>query len=521
MYRKATILVVVLVLMWLSLGSAWADVKLPSIFGDHMVLQCDQPIRIWGWADPGERVTVRIAQDSKTVTTSPQGRWQVTLDALAAGKAVSVTVQGNNTLTLNDVLTGEVWICSGQSNMQWSFERSITNGEAEVAAANFPKIRLITVPRKTATSPQPDFQGQWQACTPDSVKSFSAVGYFFGRTLNRELNRPIGLISTNWGGTRVEAWTSMGDLNQLPAAHPILDRWQEMDDAYDPIQVRKQYEAALEKWEKASAKAKAEGKKAPGKPRMQADPQASPHYPANLYNGMIAPLVPLSLQGAIWYQGESNVGRAYQYRELFPLMIRNWRRDFQDAGMPFGFVQLAPYARYGGDREGALAELWEAQLMTLKNLDNIGMAVTTDIATVNNIHPPNKQDVGKRLGLWALASIYGENIIYSGPIYQGCERHGQAMSISFSHVGTGLNTRDGQVPSHFTIAGADKAFHPAQAKIVGSRVVVSSEEVADPVAVRFAWSNTAEPNLQNKEGLPASPFRTDDWPGVTVDNYRP
>jgi sialate O-acetylesterase len=330
----------------------------------------------------------------------------------------------------------------------------------------------------------------------------------------------VGLISTNWGGTRVEAWTSTGDLKQLAAAGPVLDRWQEVCDAYDPEKAQTQYEKALVKWEENVAKAKADDKKAPRRPGKQSDPRTSPHHPANLYNGMIAPLVPLSVQGAIWYQGESNVARAYQYRELFPLMIQNWRRDFQNPDMPFGFVQLAPF-KYGGDRDGALAELWEAQVMTLKNLKNIGMAVTTDITTVNNIHPPNKQDVGKRLGLWALATVYGEPIVYSGPIYQGCEKHGESISISFSHVGSGLMTPDGEAPSHFTVAGADKVFHPATARIVGSRVMVSSDEVTSPVAVRFAWSNTAEPNLKNKEDLPASPFRTDDWPGITIDTVRP
>ncbi|MCP4451038.1 MAG: sialate O-acetylesterase, partial [Planctomycetes bacterium] len=294
----------------------------------------------------------------------------------------------------------------------------------------------------------------------------------------------------------------------------------EICDAYDPVAVQAKYDAAMKKWAPAAAKAREENEKVPNKPRKQSDPIVGPHHPANLYNGMIAPLVPLSVQGAIWYQGESNVARAYQYRTLFPLMIQNWRRDFQNPDMPFGFVQLAPF-KYGGDRDGALAELWEAQVMTLKNLKNIGMAVTTDIATTTNIHPPNKQDVGKRLGLWALATIYGEPIVYSGPIYQACEQHGDAISISFTHTGSGLITSDGQAPNYFTIAGVDKVFHPASARIVGSRVIVSSDEVKDPVAVRFAWSNTAEPNLKNKEGLPASPFRTDDWPGITIDTVRP
>jgi sialate O-acetylesterase len=512
--------IVMTVVLFVGLGSVWADVKLPAIFSDHMVLQRNEAIRVWGWADAGETVSVTLGEDTATTTANSVGKWQVTLGARSAGDPTALTVKGNNTVTLTDVVMGEVWICSGQSNMQWSFNNNVDNGAEEVAAAEYPGIRLITVPRITANTPQEDFEGQWVPCTPESVKPFSAVGYFFGRILHRELNVPVGLISTNWGGTRVEAWTSTGDLKQTPAAGPVLEAWQETCAAYDPVKAQTQYDDAIKKWEQDAAQAKADNKPAPRRPGKQADPRVSPHHPANLYNSMIAPLVPLSVRGAIWYQGESNVARAYQYRELFPLMIRNWRRDFLNPDMPFGFVQLAPY-NYGGDRGDALPELWEAQVMTLKHLKNIGMAVTTDIATTSNIHPPNKQDVGKRLGLWALATIYGERVVYSGPIYQGCEVHADAVSISFSHVGSGLTTSDGEMPSHFTVAGADRVFHPAAAQIVGSRVIVSSDEVKHPVAVRFAWSNTAEPNLKNREGLPASPFRTDDWPGITIDTVRP
>ncbi len=518
--RTYRTMIILIILLLTGIGTTWADVRLPAIFGDHMVLQRNQAIRIWGWADAGEEVSVTLGQDTQTATANSVGKWQVTLGEKACGDPMTLTINGNNTLALKNVVMGEVWICSGQSNMQLSFQNNVTNKEAEVAAADYPDIRLITVPRKTAKMPQDDFEGQWAPCSPESVKSFSTVGYFFGRILHKEMNVPVGLISTNWGGTRVEAWTSMGDLKQLPAAGPVLDRWHEMCTAYNPVKVQTQYEQALKKWEQDTAKAKAENKKAPRKPGKQSDPRMSPHHPANLYDGMIAPLVPLSVRGAIWYQGESNVARAYQYRELFPLMIQNWRRDFQNPDMPFGFVQLAPY-NYGGDRGDALPELWEAQVLTLNTLKNIGMAVTTDIATVNNIHPPNKQDVGKRLGLWALATIYGKRIVYSGPLYHGYEKHGNAMSISFTHVGSGLTTSDNKPPSHFMIAGADKTFHPAMAEIVGSRIMVSSDLVKDPVAVRFAWSNTAEPNLKNKEGLPASPFRTDDWPGITINTVRP
>jgi sialate O-acetylesterase len=435
----------------------------------------------------------------------------------AVATPTTLTVTGQNAVTLQDILVGEVWLASGQSNMEWPVERS-NDAAAEIAAANHPQIREFNATNTVADQPADAVAGTWQICAPETAGRLSAVAYYFARDLHRKLGVPVGILNSTWGGTPVESWTDLVTLKSTTAWPAIDARWQQAL-AEHPERTAN-YPAERAAYQEAAEKAKAtKTQNTVPWPRAPAGP-GTPYALSGLYNGMIAPLQPYALRGAIWYQGESNVARAYQYRELFPLMIRNWRRDFLNPDMPFGFVQLAPY-NYGGDRGDALPELWEAQVMTLKHLKNIGMAVTTDIATTSNIHPPNKQDVGKRLGLWALATIYGERVVYSGPIYQGCEVHADAVSISFSHVGSGLTTSDGEMPSHFTVAGADRVFHPAAAQIVGSRVIVSSDEVKHPVAVRFAWSNTAEPNLKNREGLPASPFRTDDWPGITIDTVRP
>lgn len=494
---------------------ASADVKLPSIFGDHMVLQRDRKIPIWGWADPGEKVTVTLGKDSDSATADKNGFWSVSLSRLPAGGPHEITVQGKNTIKLTDVLVGEVWLCSGQSNMEWTVTAS-ADPEKEIAAGNHPQIRLITVPKKTAETPQNNFEGKWEVCTPESVAKFSAVGYYFGRELNQKLKVPVGLVKSAWGGTPSEAWTSRKALEAESFAKPLLDRWDQQMANYDPDKAKANYEKSLKAWEAASAKAKAENKPQPRKPQAPGDPRNNPHRPANLYNAMIAPLIPFPFRGAIWYQGESNVGRAYQYKTIFPLMIENWRKDFKlGSDLAFLFVQIAPY-NYGGDTRQA-AELRDAQFQTLK-LDNTGMAVTMDIGNPKDIHPKNKQDVGRRLALWALAKTYGmekQVPVYSGPLYRKAKVDGNKIRISFDHVGSGLASRDGKDLTHFQIAGKDQQFVPATAVIEKDQIVVHSDKVAKPEAVRFAWEAAAEPNLMNKEGLPASSFRTDDWPWVT------
>jgi sialate O-acetylesterase len=432
-----------------------------------------------------------------------------------AGGPYEMTFSGKNKITIKNIMVGEVWVCSGQSNMQWSVKQS-ANPEQEIADANYPDIRLFTVARKVAEQPQPDCSGNWTLCSPETVPDFSAVGYFFGRELHKELNVPIGLIHTSWGGTPAEAWTRREALEKERDCAPILQRYDDAMANYP--QAKKEYEQKLEEWKQVAEKAKAEGEKAPRRPRAPFKP-GHPHSPAGLYNAMIAPLIPFSIQGAIWYQGESNAGRAYQYRKLFPAMIRNWRKDWGQGNFSFLFVQLANFRDVKPEpAESDWAELREAQLMTL-SLQNTGMAVIIDIGEAKDIHPKNKQDVGRRLALWALAKNHRKDIVYSGPIYKSksMKVEGNKIILHFDHVGGGLVADGGEPLKGFAVAGADRKFVWANATIDGDTVVVSSDEVSEPVAVRYAWADNPVCNLYNKEGLPASGFRTDDWPGVTVD----
>jgi sialate O-acetylesterase len=435
------------------------------------------------------------------------------MDSPKVGGPYKMTIAGKNVIEIDNIMSGEVWVCSGQSNMQWSVQNS-NNPKEEIAAADYPNVRLFSVTRKVAQKPLKDCQGSWAPCSPETVPGFSAVAYYFGRKLHKDLDVPIGLIHTSWGGTPAEAWTRKEVLEAEPDFKPILTRHAERLANFP--QAKKDYEKKLQDWQQAAAKAKEEGKKAPRRPRAPLGPD-SPHSPAGLYNAMIAPLIPYGIQGAIWYQGESNAGRAYQYRKLFSAMITNWRKDWGQGDFPFLFVQLANFMQTKPEpAESAWAELREAQTMAL-SLPNAGMATIIDIGEADDIHPRNKQDVGKRLALWALAETYDKDIVYSGPLYKSMKVRRAKVVISFDHVGGGLVARDGEALKGFAIAGADRKFVWADAKIDGDTVVVSSENVANPVAVRYAWADNPVCNLYNKADLPASPFRTDDWPGVTVD----
>lgn len=405
---------------------------------------------------------------------------------------------------------GEVWLCSGQSNMEMRVNK-VTNAQEEIENADFPNIRLFTVKKMIGAVPQKDVTGKWSPCTPQAAGNFSAVAYFFGRHLHRTLNVPVGLINSSWSGTPAAAWTRKEYLESDPDFQPILDRYEQALMVYPEAKAK--YEIEFKQWREAVEKAKMQGQ--PTSPRTVRPPRGPdhPHRPSGLYNGMIAPVAPYAIQGAIWYQGESNIGRAWQYRKLFSTMILNWRIDFQQGDFPFLFVQLASYD-YGKTNPLLCAELRQAQLRTLA-YPNTGMAVTTDISEINDIHPHNKQDVGKRLALWALAETYGrEDIVYSGPLYKSMQVENDKIRLTFDHVGSGLLAKEGPL-TDFIIAGSDREFYEAVATIDQNTVLVHSEKVSDPVAVRFGWSDTAEPNLFNQEGLPASPFRTDDWPGVT------
>lgn len=453
--------------------AAIAELKLPSVFSDHMVLQRDKPLPVWGWDDPGTQVTVTLDGQSARAKADAQGRWQVTLPAHAAGGPFTLTVKGSGKKSFQDVLVGEVWICSGQSNMEWPVSRAL-NAQQEIASADFPRIRHIKIPHTPAATPQSDVKSSgWQVCSPTTVAGFTAVGYFYGRNLLQQLDCPIGLIGSNWGGTRIEPWTPPVGFQSVPALKEIADNLS-------------QY------------------------PSRKANKAINHQSPLALYNGMIHPLIPYAVRGAIWYQGESNNGEGMLYYEKMKALIFGWRKVWNEPELPFYYVQLAPF-RYGRRDPLLLPGIWEAQLKTL-SVPHTGMAVTVDIGNVKDIHPRNKQEVGRRLALWALAKTYGKPIaVYSGPLYRGMKVEGNAIRISFDHTGSGLVSRDGKPLSWFTIAGDDKRFVEAKAIIDGDTVVVSSPEVSKPVAVRFGWHDTAEPNLSNKEGLPASPFRTDSW----------
>lgn len=440
-----------------------AEVSLPAIFGDKMVLQQNSEVAIWGWGSPNEVVRVSASWSDTVVETNTDNHatWKVSLKTPAAGGPHTVTISGDSTITLQDVMLGEVWLCSGQSNMGMTALWGINNAEEEIAAANYPDIRLFKVASRAAEGPQIDLVGSWKVCSPDSMKWFSAAGYFFGRKLHGELNVPIGLIDSSWGGTPAECWM-------------------------EPERID-----ADETLKQAAAK-------------LSDDTLWAPGYPGATYYSMIAPITDFRIAGVIWYQGEANTVNATAYEAIFTSLIENWR-DLWYEDLPFYYAQIAPY-KYNTEQVGALVR--EAQFNCL-SIPNTGMVVTSDIGDLDDIHPKNKQDVGLRFANLALAKTYGrEDIAYSGPVYREMEVSGKQIVLHFDHAEKGLVAKGGELTG-FEIAGKDGQYVTAEAKIDGSTVVVSAQDVETPVAVRFAFSNTAEPNLFNTEGLPASCFRTD------------
>lgn len=484
---------------------AHADVRLPSLFSDNMVLQQGMKVTVWGWADDGEEVTVTF-RGQKVKTTAKGGKWVVHLSKLKAGGPDTLTIAGKNSITLNDVLVGEVWVASGQSNMEWPLKASFES-KADMDASSNPRIRLFHVPKLKADAPVDNVKATWQQAGPDSVQNFSAVAYYFGRDLEKARNVPIGLIESDWGGSPAEVWMK----DEVLETNPRYKK--EILDSYKAAE--QNYEHALATFEKERDDAKKNGtefkKNAPGKPGWK---------PTELYNGMIAPLTNYTIKGAIWYQGESNAGRAEQYRSLFADMIRNWRTDWNEGDFTFLTVQLAPFmAVKDQPTESAWAELREAQLLSTKVLPKAGMAVITDVGDPKDIHPKKKQPVGARLALAARGIAYGEKIVYSGPVYKSMKVEGNKAVLTFDFTGSGLEAHDGELKG-FAICGDDKKFVWAKAEIEGSgkhsHVVVSSSEVQHPVAVRYGWADCPVVNLWNKEGLPATPFRTDDFPMITA-----
>jgi sialate O-acetylesterase len=478
--------------------------KVPAIIGSNMVLQRDVPVPIWGFAPAGEQVSVKFQGQTKQATTDAGGKWMVKLDPLKPGEPSEMTIAGKTTVSLQNVLVGEVWLCSGQSNMEWTLRNS-QHAEKFSAEAQYPSIRLFTVKKRNTDEPVSELEGKWVECTPEQALNFSAVGFHFGRELHQTLGVPVGLINSSWGGTPVEAWTARRFLEKDPEQRRLLDEYPKRLQEYN--QRKAAFDKAMAEYNVLAARAKQEGTPAPQPPGNA--PWFSPG-PAQLYNGMIAPLVTYAIKGAIWYQGESNAGNAIGYQRQFPAMIKNWREDW-GYDFPFLFVQLANFMdRKDQPEESAWAELREAQLMTL-SLPKTGMAVIIDIGEAKDIHPKNKQDVGHRLALSAQKVAYNKDVVHSGPIFDSMKIDGDKVRLTFKHTGAGLGAKDGDTLKGFAVAGSDKKFAWADATIDGNTIVVSSKDVPNPVAVRYAWGNNPEANLYNKEGLPASPFRTDDW----------
>jgi len=461
-----------------------ADVKLPNVIGSGMVLQRDMAVPVWGWAEAGEEVTVSFAGQTKKTKTGDDGKWTVSLDPLKANENGSaLTITGKNKITLENVLVGEVWICSGQSNMEWAIRQSM-NPKEEAAAANYPQIRLFNVPGHTVSPlPKDEGAGQWQVCDPNSANNFSAVGYFFGRRLHKDLKVPVGLIGSNWGGTRIEPWTTLAGFESVPELSKIAD------------QVK----------------------------NYKQDTRVGGGQPSAIYNSMVHPLTPFAMRGGIWYQGESNGSEGITYYQKKHALVNGWRKAFQNKDLAFYWVQLANFQKESDKPEGGegWAKLREAQTQAL-DIPGTGMAVITDIGAANDIHPKNKQDVGWRLAQWALHQTYGQkDLVPSGPLYKSHKVEGKTIRLSFDHVGSGLivgkkngleptaEVKDGKL-EHFSISGKDNKWVWADARIDGQTVIVESKEVTEPVAVRYGFTmNPAKANLYNKEGLPAGPFRTD------------
>ncbi len=470
-----------------------------------MVLQQNTKAALWGWADAGEKITITTSWNNKTVnvTADANGKWLTYVTTSKAGGPYNIQFKGSNQIVVDNVLLGEVWLAPGQSNMEFFVGKmrsasytGVINYEQEIKKANYPNIRQIDVANKNADEPQQDFKGNWKVCSPQTVDTFSAVAYYFAREIHKATGYPVGIINSTWGGTAVESWMKKEVLEND-------SNFQRLINSYDE-QVRK-YPETLKDFETANTQWKQDNIKNKPTPPVKPNPNKSPF---RLYNAMIAPLVPYTLKGIIWYQGENNASRAYQYRRLFPAMIASWRSDFKNDKLPFYFVQISPHRSQN-------PEIREAQLLTYRAVPNTGMAVTTDNGDSLDIHPRNKKLVGERLSLWALHNEYGKKNVYSGPLYKSMKVDGNKIRIRFDFVDEGLIAKDGQPLNEFTIAGEDQNFVPAKATIEGDEVVVWGEQVSKPASVRFAWRNVPKPNLYNKAGLPASPFRTDNWKGMT------
>ena len=508
-----------------------ADVRLPAIIGDHMVIQRDRSAAIWGWGDKDETITVEAGTSQIPTAAGRDGNWRVMLPPMPIqAKPIEITIHGHNSITLHDVLVGDVWLCSGQSNMEFPLS-SANNAQEAIAAANHPDIRLFVVQHQVAFEPREDCKGQWIACSPDSVKDFSAVGYFFADAIRNSEHVPMGMIGSYWGGTPIESWISFEGFAVDPELKGMQDYFLRLKAELPKRQ------AKHDEWYQSTGKAyEAALAKHPATRPILALPEPTlpynPYFPTVLFNGMIKPIIPYTLKGEIWYQGESNSSAALKYRKLLPALIGDMRSRWNQGDFPFGIVQLANYSPVQKKSDPAISNwalLREAQSLTAANVPNTVIAVIVDIGQSNNIHPRDKIDVGRRLAIAVRKTAYGETNLVSSPTYDSMQVDGDRIHVHFKDVGTGLKI--GAAPSTqpslpaslpvdrlmgFVISGDDHQFVPADAMVEKpDTVVVSSPRVVHPVAVRYGWENSPTVNLYNDELLPASPFRTDNWPDLS------
>jgi sialate O-acetylesterase len=496
--KKVSLAIVIM----LQLNCIKAAIKLPALISDHMVLQQKSRIILWGWATPGEKITVHVSWQKKSMVTSTDnnGNWKLSVKTIKAGGPYSIHFDGkDDSIQIADVMLGEVWLASGQSNMEFPMGKSegwkngVHNYQTEIPLANYPMIRMIDVPNTVAETVANNFNGQWKVCDTNSVKDFSGVAYFFAKEIFLKTGYATGIINSTWGGTPAESWTKKEVLESDTGFVHILERYQKMLDKYP--EAYKKYQDDFNKWlTDTSAKKK--------KPSSPAGPDWN-KSPYKLYNGMIFPLLRYKLKGVIWYQGESNANYAWQYRRLFPAMIKSWRQDFKDKKLPFYFVQITPH-------KGQNAEIREAQLFTSQTVPYTGIVITTDYGDTNNIHPRNKEIVGKRLSLWALKNEYGhQEIVASGPLFSKMSIEGNKIRLYFKNA-QGLRTINNTAMHQFTIASAnDSSFHQANAMIDHNTVLVWNDAISNPSDVRYGWQNIPVAELYNNAELPASPFRTD------------
>jgi sialate O-acetylesterase len=484
-------------------GFLHAQIRLPAIISDNMILQQNAKVALWGWASPGEKISITNSWNKQTATATADaaGKWITYLQTTKAGGPYTLQFKGTNAIEVKNILLGEVWLASGQSNMEFFIGKTpnpsytgVVNHDEVMKDAEHPDIRTIDVPNKVADEPLPDFKGEWKMCSAKTIDTFSAVAYFFAREINKATGYPVGIINATWGGTPAESWTKKEVLQSDADLNEILVRYQKALAVFP--QENEKYKATLAKWKEDTSAQKGAAPRGPMGPRHSQSPY-------KLYNGMIVPVEPYTLKGVIWYQGESNADRAYQYRKLFPAMIQAWRNDWKAPKLPFYFVQISPHRSQN-------AEIRDAQLNVYRNTPYTGMAVTTDNGDSLDIHPRNKELVGKRMSLWALHNEYGKkDLVVSGPLYKSMKIEGNKIRIAFD-FDKGLAAKDGEL-KEFIIAGDSQEFVPANARIEGNTVVVWNDAVKSPKAVRFAWKNVPHPNLYNGAGLPASPFRTDEW----------